>query len=726
MKAGRERWRTRIALALAVVAGSFTMVALAADRSAPATPAQPVTDTYHGVAVTDPYRWMEDMEAPAFRDWMKVQDAHARATLAAIPGRDALKARLTSLAEATTTVAGISRTPGRLFFLKTEPGHDQPRLFVRDEPSGVERLLLDPLDVPGMPGRFSITLHSPAPDGALVAIGLAQGGSEQSVVRVMRVRDRSFLAEQVDRAGLNDAVSWLGDGKSFFYNRQPAPDEKGEVERYNKSAVFLHRLNTSASRDEPVFGWGVDPARTFAVPDLPYVATRLGSPWLLATVLHGDASERSYYVVRRTELRGAATPWRRIVGPVDGVIEAVLADRSVYAISHRNASRREVWRIDPARPDAAPSVVIPAGPMVLTHAVASKRAVYVEALDGGVARLLRLPFEGGTASIVALPFDGTLRELAVSERDDHVLLREENWNTPDAWFASTGGAAPTAWPIQPPSTFDASWVQARRVLVKSRDGTMVPLSIVSKKGLALDGSHPTILTGYGAYGISMEPSFNATRLAWLERGGVVAIAHVRGGGEFGEEWHRGGWILTKQNTVSDFIACAEYLIGQQYTRPGRLAGAGGSAGGITIGGAITQRPDLFAAANSAVGVSDMLRMEFTPNGASNIAEFGTVADAEQFKAMYASSPYHRVQDGTAYPAVIVTTGANDPRVDAWMPGKFAARLQAATASAKAVLLRVDFDAGHGIGSGRAQRIDELADVWSFFLWQFGEPGFQPR
>ena len=701
-------------------------MATAADLAAPPTRVQPVTDIYHGVAVVDPYRWMEDMEAPAFRDWLKAQDTHARSVLAAIPGREALRARLAGLAEATTTVGGVDRTPGRLFFLKDEPGHDQARLFVRDDASGAERLLLDPLDVPGLPGRYSITLHTPTPDGRHIAIGLAQGGSEQSVVRVMRVRDRSFLADSIDRAGLNDSVSWLGDGRSFFYNRQSPPDAAGQVERYNKSAVWLHRLNTPAEQDEPVFGWGVTAARTFEVPDLPYVSTRLGSPWLLAVVLHGDAVERSYFVARRAELNGAATPWRRIVGPADGVTEARLADRSVYAISHRNASLREIWRIDPAHADAAPKVVVAAGPMVLRSAAVSKHAVYVEALDGGVSRLLRLPLAGGPASTVALPFDGSLREIVVSERDDRVLLREEGWNVSPAWYASAGGAAPTALPLQPQSTLDASWVEARRVLVKSPDGTLVPLSIVSKKGLALDGSHPTMLVGYGAYGISMEPSFNATRLAWLERGGVVAIAHVRGGGEFGEEWHRAGWILSKQNTVSDFIACAEYLIAQRYTRAGRLAGIGGSAGGITIGGAVVQRPDLFAAANSAVGVSDMLRMEFTPNGASNIAEFGTVADAAQFEAMYALSPYHRLQDGTAYPAVIVTTGANDPRVDAWMPGKFAGRLQAATSSGKPVLLRVDFDAGHGIGSGRAQRVSELADVWSFFLWQFGEPGFQPR
>lgn len=701
-------------------------MAAASDTTAPPTPVQPVTDTYHGVAVVDPYRWMEDMAAPPFQGWLRAQDQHARSVLAAIAGRDALGKRLADLADANTLVFDIDRVRGRIFFLKSERGHDQSRLFVRDEATGAERLLLDPLDVPGEPGRFSIDFHSASPDGRFVAIGLSRGGSEQSVLRVLRVRDARFMGEHIDRAGLNNAVSWLADGRAFFYNRQPPPDATGTVELYTRSVVFLHRLNAPVDQDEPVFGWGVDPSRAFEVPDLPYVLTRAGSPWMLAVVLHGDAPERSYFVARRSELRGAATPWRRLVGPADGVTQAYLAERRVYAISHKNASRRELWALDPAHPQAAPKVVIGAGTRVLRSAEISRTAVYVEALDGGVSRLLRVPIGGGPVMEIGLPFEGSLQEMAASRRDDRLLIRLEGWSVPAQWYASTDGAGATAVPLQPPPTLDASWIESRRVMVKSHDGTLVPLSILSKQGLALDADRPTILSGYGAYGISQEPRFGSQRLAWLERGGVIAIAHVRGGGEFGEDWHRAGWIATKQNTVSDFIACAEYLVEQRYTRPGRLAGTGGSAGGITIGGAITQRPELFAAAQSAVGISDMLRMELTPNGAPNVAEFGTVTKADQFQAMYALSPYHRVRDGTAYPAVIVTTGANDPRVDAWLPAKMAARLQAATSSGKPVLLRVDFDGGHGIGSGRAQRAAETADVWSFFLWQFGEAGFQPR
>ncbi len=244
-----------------------------------------------------------------------------------------------------------------------------------------------------------------------------------------------------------------------------------------------------------------------------------------------------------------------------------------------------------------------------------------------------------------------------------------------------------------------------------------------RKGMKQDSSNPTILSGYGAYGITMSPSFDPMRLAWLEKGGIIAIAHVRGGGELGEDWHQGAHILNKANTALDFIAAAEYLIKNGYTSSTRLAGQGRSAGGITIGGAINRRPELFAAAHSGVGLSDLLRAELTPNGPPNIAEFGSVTNPLQFKAMLANSPYHNIRDGAQYPAVIVTTGTNDPRVASWMASKFAARLQAASASSKPVLLRVDYNAGHGMGSGKEQVVAETADVWSFFLWQMDVPGF---
>lgn len=716
-----------------VKAGALASVCLSVSAQAqspttyPATPQRPVNDTYHGTTVVDPYRWMEDMKSPEFQAWMRAQTALATEVLGQLPGRAALRERLGQLSDAGEFTADYQVVADQLFYLKRTPGQDQARLWLRQGLDGAERELLDPNNLPGEPGKHAIDWYSAAPNGKLLALGLSRGGSENSVLRVLDVSSGKFLSEAIDRTGLNEGgVAWLGDASGFTYNRHPAD------ERYNKSAVYLHKLGQDAAKDVALFGWDVSAKRPFAIPDLPYVHLAKGSDWALAEVLHGDAVDRSYWVAPLKQLKGATTPWRRVIRPEDRVVRAALAGHTLYALTQKTASRRELVSLDLSRPDARFKVVLPAGDTVLRDLEVGDDAVYVRALDAGVSKLWRVDRKQGTVTTVALPFDGTLRSVNAL-KDGQVLVLLEGWTqAPQSLLldARKPGAKPRQLSIQKPVAVDMSGVAARRVMVKSHDGVMVPLSIVAPKDVALDGQRPTILTGYGAYGITLEPRFVATRLAWVERGGVLATCHVRGGGELGEEWHQGGHIATKQNTVSDFIACAEWLVANKYTAPAKLAGTGGSAGGITIGGTITQRPDLLAAAQSAVGLSDMLRMELTPNGAPNVAEFGTVTNPVQFKSMYALSPYHRVQDGRSYPAVIVTTGANDPRVEAWIPAKFAARLQAANpdslAKGKPALLRVDFEAGHGMGSSVSQRLDETADVWSFFLWQFGDAAFAPK
>jgi prolyl oligopeptidase len=712
-------------------AATFVLcAALPAQATPPATPVEPVTETFHGVAVTDPYRWMEDMKTPRWQDWLRAQSDYSAAVLSRIPGRDKLRARLLQLADAGEFVGDLQQAGGRVFYLKSEPGLSVRRLFMRPAAGGRERLLIDPEVLPRERGasHHAIDFFTPSPDGKRVAVGISQGGSEDSVLRVYDLETRQFLHGAIDRTGLNEGgVAWLPDGKGFFYNRLPAPAADGSAERYNKSALYLHRLGTMADKDVAVFGWGVDPRRSFAVPDLPFMLTAADSKWALAVVLHGDAPEISVYAAPLAAVKGAATPWRRLIGPQDTVTTVALAGDAVYALSQKEASFRKLLRYDLARPEAAPTLALPEGRIVLQRLAVARDAVYVKALDGGVGRLLRLPRVGGAVQPVALPFDGTIDELVTTVEQPGALVALESWTRAPAVYRVGADGTVTATDLQKPVKLDLSGIEASRVLVKSHDGVEVPLSILAPKGAARDGSHPTVVRGYGAYGIALEPRFSTAPLAWIERGGVLATCHVRGGGEFGADWHNAGRIITgtKQNTVSDFIACAEYLVAQGYTTRAKLAGSGGSAGGITIGGAIAQRPELFAAAHSAVGVSDLLRMEFTPNGAPNVAEFGSISDPMQFKQLLAISPYHGIKDGVAYPAVIVTTGANDPRVDAWLPGKFAARLQAATSSGKPVLLRVDYDAGHGMGSTRAQRAAETADVWSFFLWQMGEAGFQP-
>ena len=338
----------------------------------------------------------------------------------------------------------------------------------------------------------------------------------------------------------------------------------------------------------------------------------------------------------------------------------------------------------------------------------------------------RLPFEGGAASEIRLPFEGAIQEMFVNPAEPGVFLRVASWTKSSLILHyDPKTKAMTDTKIIPVSPVDFSAITSEEVKAKAADGTLVPLSIIHKRGLKMDGTHPTLLHGYGSYGITLDPAFDPTSLAWLERGGVVAVGHVRGGGEYGEDWHNGGRKSTKKNTITDFLACAQYLIEHKYTSAAHLAGEGTSAGGITIGGAITEAPELFAAALDNVGDSDTLRSELMVSGPANIPEFGTVQKEDEFKGLLAVSAYYRVKDKTAYPAVLLTTGINDPRVDPWQMGKMTARLQAATSSGKPVLLRVDYDAGHGgIGATRSQHTALLTDQYSFLLWQLGDPEFQ--
>jgi prolyl oligopeptidase len=387
-----------------------------------------------------------------------------------------------------------------------------------------------------------------------------------------------------------------------------------------------------------------------------------------------------------------------------------------------------VLRVDWRRPDLRRAVVvIPQSEVVVQEVQAAADALYVRDLDGGLHRLRRLPYGGGEALAVPLPVQGSMRGPHVAADQSGAIVRLRSWTQPNTIYRydpAAGTLADLHW--QAPAAADFSGVEAREVKVVGHDGTLVPLSIVMRKGTPLDGTHPTLLSSYGAYGGfgTASPYFDPTLLAWIERGGIHAVAHPRGGGEYGEEWHRDGMKLTKLNTVFDTIACAQYLVERAYASPKTLAIEGASAGGITVGGAINWRPDLFAAAIVHAGISDALRAEFSANGPVNVPEFGSVKDLQGFRGLHAMSPYAHVRAGAAYPAVLLEAGWNDPRVDAWQSGKMAARLQAATASGKPVLLRVDFDSGH-FGGTREQSERLLADEWAFLLWQFGDPEFQP-
>ena len=697
--------------------------------SPPNTPVREVTDTYFGIKINDPYRWLEDLKSPEVSAWMKAQNDYTRAVLDQIPGRDKLRARIAQLDNAGVQVSSLQSFGGRLFYLKRTPGDDNRKLYVRDGASGSERLLIDPETLTANGVHYSIDYYQASPDGKLVAVGISPGGSENSVMRVLEVESGRDLGERIDRTQFG-AVFWLPDNRSFFYNRlQKLGPNDPRTSYYLNSRDYIHHLGDDPDKDVPVFGNGLLAAVSMNETDFPLVSLPPNSHYAFGVVAHGVQNEATIYVARLEDVHDANIPWRKLADIPDDVTGFDLHGDQGYFLSHHDASRYKVLRFDLRTGELSHAeVVIPPSEAVVTNIAAAADALYVQKLDGGLGRLWRLPFDSGAATEVRLPFDGAIQELSTSPLEPGAFVRVAGWTHSPVFYhfdPSTNTLADTR--IIPPSPVDFSAITSEEVKAKASDGTLVPLSIIHQRNLKLDGSHPTLLHGYGSYGITYDPAFDPTSLAWLERGGVIAVAHVRGGGEYGEDWHNAGRKATKMNTITDFIACAQYLIEHGYTSPQHLAGEGTSAGGLTIGGAITARPDLFAAALDNVGDSDALRSELEISGPANIPEFGTVKNEDEFHSLLAISPYHRIKDHTAYPAVLFTTGVNDPRVDPWQMSKMTARLQAATSSGKPVLLRVDYDAGHGgIGATKTQHTNLLTDQFSFLLWQLGDPEFQGK
>jgi prolyl oligopeptidase len=685
-----------------------------------------VTDEYFGTKIVDSYRWLENLKSPEVSDWMKSQNDYTRSVLDRIPGREKLRARIAELDDTGVLVSSFQSYSGHWFYLKRVPGEDNRKLYTRDGQGGAERLLLNPETLTANGIHYSIDYYTPSPDGKLVAIGISPGGSENSVLHVLDAATGKELGEHIDRAQFG-AIAWLPDNRSFFYNRlhKHAPDEP-RTSYYLNSLCYLHHLGDDPDKDAPVFGNGLSPSVSMVDSDFPFISLPIGSKYALAVVAHGVQNETTVYVAKLADVHDASAPWRKLIDVADEVTNFDIHGDNLYLVSHHNASRFKVLRLNLAGGDInqAEVVVPPSEAVVIAVSVAAD-AAYVQKLDGGIGRLWRVPFDGA-ASQIKLPFDGAIQEMFANPTQDGVYVRSASWTKSPVYLhydPKSNSAADTK--IVPPSPVDFSAIESEEVKAKASDGALVPLSIVHKRGLKLDGSHPTLLHGYGSYGITYDPGFDPSSLAWLERDGVIAVAHIRGGGEYGEDWHNGGRKATKQNTITDFIACAQYLIDHKYTSPKHLAGEGTSAGGITIGGAITEHPDLFGAALDNVGMSDDLRAELQVNGPANIPEFGTVKDEQDFHHLLAISAYHRIKDQTAYPAVLLTTGINDPRVDPWQMNKMTARLQAATSSGRPVLLRVDYDAGHGgIGATRTQHTALLTDQFSYLLWQLGDPGFQ--
>ena len=706
----------------------------------PVAPVRPVTDDYYGTKIVDNYRYMENLKNLEVQKWMKAQADYTRATLDSLPGRAALLARINDVIRSQPArVSDVQIVAHHYYSLRIPSRGQTAGLYVRDGLNGTDRLLIDPKkDYDSRGTHSSISFYAPSPDNRYVVYGLSAGGSENAALHVFDIAAGKDTGEVIDRARFAHP-SWR-DGRSFYYTRlrKIAPDMPAAA-TYQESRSYLHIVGDDPESDHAVMGFGVNPGILFQPEEIPTVYAAPGTNYAVGIIRRGVEPARRVYVASLVEATGTGAHWRPMAASYDDGIVAwmdasagalpVYGD-TLYMISRRNSPNGEIVSFDlRGSGAAAPNVILPSGKLPIEAIQTAKDALYVQVMDGGAERLERVAFTGAhQPMLLALPFPAGVLGVSTDPTAGGAVLRVGSYIRSmmylhveqDAERASDAG-------LQPANPSDnADDLEVHEVKVKSWDGTEIPLSIRYKKGLVLDGSHPTWLLGYGVYGYPMTPTNIPGARAAFERGVIFASAHVRGGGDYGEAWHLAGYKLTKPNTWRDFIACAEYLIAQHYTSPSKLIGVGASAGGILIGRAIEERPGLFAAAIAVAPVADTLRWETTANGEGNVTEFGSVKTQEGFEDLYAMSPYAHVRDGVKYPAVMVTTAINDKRVEPWIPAKFAARLQAGTASGRPVLLRVDYDAGHeDIGATVSQQAESFADTLSFTLWQTGDPDFQP-
>ena len=713
---------------------TFSAPARAADSPPEKAPIKPVVETLHGEKVTDPYRYLEKTDAPETQKFLADRRRHTRAWLDALGETASLRKEIEPLMTAAVPFWGaITIRPGLLFAIKLQPPKQQRLLVTLRSATDLasERVVADP-NLINAKGTTAIDFYEPSPDGKRVAVSLSEGGSESGTVHVYETATGKELPDTIPRVNGGTAggsVAWRGDGSGFYYTRYPHAGERPAADLDFYQQVYFHKMGTSIASD--VYSIGKDFPRIAEV-DL---QTSPDGRYILATVANGDGGEYRHLLLD-LGLLGSITSkpegtWQPITAFNDEISAARFGnDKTLYLLSRKGAPRGKLLSVsldDPKLEHA--KTIIPEGEGSIQSGygrdlnegiVATGTRLYVTELQGGPARIRVFTLDGKEQKPVPiLPVSsvfGLIRD------GDDLLFGNTSYLDSPGWFhysPNTNTTTKTALVRKP--TADFSDIEVSREFATSKDGTRVPCNVMRKKGIKLDHSHPTMLSGYGGFGISISPEYSAPRRVLFDRGFVLAEANLRGGGEFGEAWHKAGALTHKQNVFDDFYACMKHLVDAGYTSPARLGIAGGSNGGLLMGAMIAQHPEAFHAVMSAVGIYDMVRYEEGANGQFIATEYGSVKDPEQFKALYAYSPYHHIKDGVPYPSVFFVTGDNDPRVDSWHSRKMAARLEAATSSKNPILLRTSGSAGHGLDTNLKDRISERVDIDAFFVHELAAP-----
>ncbi|MCM2254557.1 MAG: prolyl oligopeptidase family serine peptidase [Vicinamibacteria bacterium] len=665
---------------------------------------QDLVETLHGVAVADPYRWLEDIDSKETATWVEAQNKVTFGLLGKIPARAALRERLTKLWNFERFGVPL-KEGGRYFYTRNDGLQNQAVLLVADALAAEPRVLLDPNTLRA-DGTVALAAYSPSPDAKLLAYALAEGGSDWNVWKVRDVATGQDLADELAWVKFSDAA-WTKDGRGFFYSRFAAPKEGDDLKGANKNqTVWFHAIGTPQSADKLVY----------ERPDKPewylYAQTSDDGRWLVITAFDGATDLQALFV------KDLATPGasvRALADAMDARYNWVDNDGTVFLVrTDKGAPNGRLIAIDAARPWPNEwKEVVPEAKEALQEASIVGERLFAHYLQDAKSVIRAFDLAGRPLGDVPLPGLGSVGGFGGRRGDAETFYAFTGFTSPTTIYRYDAAAGRSDVFRTPKVDFDPAAYETKQVFYASKDGTKVPMFVVHKKGLVLDGKSPAILYGYGGFNVPLTPAFSVSVIAWLERGGVYASANLRGGSEYGEAWHEAGMRHKKQNVFDDFIAAGEWLVANKYTSPKGLAAMGGSNGGLLVGAVVNQRPDLWGAALPAVGVMDMLRFHTFTVGWGWVGDYGSPDKADEFKTLRAYSPYHNLKPGTCYPPTLITTADHDDRVFPAHSFKYAAALQHAQGCANPVLIRVETRAGHGAGKPVSKAIEEVADEWAF-------------
>jgi prolyl oligopeptidase len=688
----------------------WSLLLVVPDSPPVATP-RPVADFFHGTRVIDSYRWLEKADSPEVQKWVSEENEYTRALLDPLPGRAAIQKRLTELLSIGSVSAPV--LAGRHYFYTRREGlQNQPVLYVRDSLNGSDRVLVDANSL-AADGTIALDWFQPSENGKYVAYGTSPSGSEMSTLHVIESKTGEILSDTIERTRAA-SIAWLHDNSGFYYTRYP---KKGEVpagqEMYNRH-VYFHLLGSPVETDNAIFGEGRDPE------DWPGVSLSNDGRWLLINVSEGWTKSELFLM----DLKSDKAPIRLTTGK-NFLYSADIYDGKVYITSNEDAPRYRVFVTDAGNFDReAWKEIIPQSDAVLQGAAVFGGKLVAQYEQNASSQVKTFDLDGKKLNDIALPAIGTVYSSGGKWNRDEVFYGFQSFTfAPSIYRYDLKDGSTSLWTKVDAPSIEASAYDVQQEWFNSKDGTRVPMFVVHKKGLQKNGKNPTLLTAYGGFNVSLTPTFSRTAYLWMEHGGIYAVANLRGGAEFGEDWHRAGMLDKKQNVFDDMIAAAQHLISEKYTDKHHLAIQGGSNGGLLMGAMITQRPDLFRAVVCQVPLLDMLHYQDFQIAKLWIPEYGTAENPDQFKWLYAYSPYHHVKTGVEYPAILFMTADTDTRVDPMHAKKMTALMQAAaqngSSHTRPILLRIESKAGHGAGKPVTKQIEEFTDVYSFLFWQLG-------